>query len=191
MIIGVWGDSIVYGSCDSDGLGWVGRLRKSLPSDDDHQVYNFGVCGETSSDVLKRFQIEAQAVNSNVSIFAVGINDTKYQGDSDVCLVPLDQFTENLKELIVQAQRFSHEIYIISPTHVDEKWRSVRGSRFFNERINEYGTAIAHVARDANIPFIDVSKVLDTGADLADGLHPNAIGYQKLFEVISKQIAKS
>ncbi len=188
MIIGVWGDSIVYGSGDSDGLGWVGRLRKSLPVDDDHQVYNFGVCGETSSDVLKRFRTEAQAVNPSIIIFAVGINDTKYQGDSDVCLVSIDQFTENLKELIMQAQKFTNRIYFVGLTHVDEKWRSVRGSRFLNERIDEYCDETDRVAKNANTPFINISGVVDPDIDLDDGLHPNAQGYQKLFNLIASQI---
>ncbi len=30
MEIGIWGDSITYGAGDSEALGWVGRLRKSL-----------------------------------------------------------------------------------------------------------------------------------------------------------------
>jgi lysophospholipase L1-like esterase len=41
MTIGFWGDSITYGSCDSEGLGWVGRLRRSVSVEDYRQFYNF------------------------------------------------------------------------------------------------------------------------------------------------------
>ena len=35
--------------------------------------------------------------------------------------------------------------------------------------------------------FIDIFGLLDN-ADFEDGLHPNAAGHQKIFEVIKKQL---
>ena len=36
--------------------------------------------------------------------------------------------------------------------------------------------------------FIDMFDVLDPTVDLADGLHPNAKGYQKMFEAIKSEL---
>jgi lysophospholipase L1-like esterase len=33
-----------------------------------------------------------------------------------------------------------------------------------------------------------MSTTLDVVTDLADGLHPNAVGYQKMFELISTKL---
>ena len=78
MTIGIWGDSITYGKGDKEGLGWVSRLRNSLElEDDDIEVYNRGVCGHTSADILKRFVVEAESIEPKKIIFAVGANDAK------------------------------------------------------------------------------------------------------------------
>lgn len=188
MIIGVWGDSITYGSCDSEALGWVGRLRKSLPTDDEHHIYNFGVCGDTSSDLLFRFKTEAEAIKPDYVIFAVGLNDTKYQGESDTNLVPLDQFVANMEDLLAQARVYTDKIVIVGLTRVDEVWRSAKGSRFLNEIIGNYNQQIVSLAKENSLTFIDVFEVLNAETDLADGLHPNTEGYQKLFEVIKSKI---
>ena len=188
MTIGVWGDSIVYGSCDSEALGWAGRLRKVLPTDDYHNLYNFGICGETSEDVLRRFKIEANAIEPSDILFAVGINDSKYPSESDINLVPVTDYRKNLEELVSQAKKFTESITIIGATKVDEEWRSARGSRFFNEEIEQYNTVMQEVAEQHNLIFVDIFEVLEPDTDLADGLHPNAQGYQKMFEAIKDTV---
>ncbi len=189
MIIGVWGDSITYGACDLEGLGWVGRIRKSLPADDDHHVYNFGVCGESSVDLLKRFKIEAEAIDPDTIIFAIGLNDSKYQDETDTNLVSQEQYVANMRELIKQAQKLANKIYVIGLTRVDEAWRSKKGSRFLNEDIMRYNTLCANVAKECEASFVDVIDVVNPKTDLPDGLHPNAQGYQKMFEVIKDKIS--
>ncbi|MFW6210196.1 MAG: SGNH/GDSL hydrolase family protein [Patescibacteria group bacterium] len=188
MEIGIWGDSITFGSCDSEALGWAGRLRKTLPSDDYNQLYNFGICGETTEDLLKRFDIEAKAIEPNKIVFAIGINDSKFPSESDVNNVTLGEFEQNLKELIKQAKNYTNEITFIGLTRVDDEWRSVRGSRFLNEEIEKYDSIIKKVAGEHNCDFISTINVVDPVSDLADGLHPNATGYQKMFERIKSEI---
>ena len=78
MTIGFWGDSITYGAQDSEALGWVGRIRKLLSVDNYRELYNFGVCGDTSESLLERFQEEAIKVKPDIIMFAVGVNDSKY-----------------------------------------------------------------------------------------------------------------
>ena len=176
MTIGVWGDSITFGSCDSEALGWAGRLRKSLPTDDIRHLYNFGICGETSEDLLKRFKIEAEAIEPTDIIFAIGINDSKYPGKTDTNKVSLTDYQSNLEELLAQAKVSTKKITIIGATRVDEKWRSMRGSRFLNEEIQKYNAVMKETTDKHGLVFIDMFDVLDPTVDLADGLHPNVEG---------------
>lgn len=191
MTIGVWGDSITFGSCDSEALGWPGRLRESLPLDDWSELYNFGICGETSADLLKRFEIEASAIQPSDIVFAIGINDSKYPGESEQNKVALSDYKANLEKLIKQAKSFTNKITIVGATRVDDGWKSAKGNRFLNEEIEKYNAAMKEVASQNNLPFIDMFDVLDPAIDLADGLHPNAQGYQKMFEVIKANTALS
>lgn len=184
MTIGVWGDSITFGSCDSEALGWVGRMRKTVSLADYDHVYNFGICGQTSVDLLTRFTVEAQAIRPSHIVFAIGINDSKYPGESNVNNVPLQDYQRNLEELISQAKKFTEKIILISATKVDDTWRSVPTNRFCNEVIEQYNRVMYEIAGQHKLNFINVFDVLDTTSDLADGLHPNTQGYQKLFEYI-------
>lgn len=189
MTIGIWGDSITFGSCDSEALGWPGRLRKSLPLDDWNELYNFGICGETSADLLKRFEIEAKAIQPSDVVFAIGINDSKYPSESEQNKVALSDYKVNLEKLIKEAKSFTDKITIVGATRVDDEWRSAKGSRFLNEEIEKYNAVMKEVANQHNLLFIDMFGVLDPALDLADGLHPNAQGYQKMFEVVKAKIS--
>ena len=188
MKIGIWGDSITFGSCDSEALGWAGRLRKTLPTDDYNQLYNFGICGETSEDILKRFDTEAKAIGPDKIVFATGINDSKFPSESDVNKIPPIEFEQNLNELLQQAKGYTDHITLVGLTKVDDEWRSVRGNRFLNEEIEKYDSIIKKVAGEHNYRFISVIDAVNPITDLADGLHPNAVGYQKMFEKIKSEV---
>lgn len=188
MEIGIWGDSITFGSCDSEALGWAGRLRKTLPADDYSQLYNFGICGETSEDLLKRFDIEAKAIGPDKIVFAIGINDSKLLSESNVNKIPPAEFEQNLNKLLHQAKDYTDQITLLGLTKVDDEWKSVRGSRFLNEEIKKYDSIIREVAKENNYRFISVIDVVDPVTDLADGLHPNAAGYEKMFEKIKSEV---
>jgi len=188
MTIGIWGDSITFGSCDTAGLGWPGRLRKNLPINDDWQLYNFGICGETTEELLQRFSIEAQAIEPEKIIFAIGINDSKFPNESQENCVDIISFRANLVELIQKAQRHTNNIVFIGLTKVDSNWRSTKGSRFLNEEIEKYDNCIEQVAGEHKLSYIPMFELLNTDTDLADGLHPNADGYQKMFTAIQQQL---
>jgi len=187
MEIGIWGDSLTFGSCDSEALGWVGRLRKTLPPGDYSQLYNFGICGETSEDLLKRFDIEAKAIEPDKIVFAVGINDSKFSNESTVNKVPPAEFEHNLNKLILLAKDYTEQITFVGLTKVDDKWISASGDRFVNEEIEKYDSLIKEIAERNDCSYISVTNIIDPKTDLADGLHPSATGYQKMFEKIKSE----
>ena len=188
MKIGIWGDSITFGSCDTEALGWAGRIRKTLPTDDSSHLYNFGICGETSEDLLERFDIEAKAIGPDKIVFAIGINDSKFPNESDINKIPPAKFEQNLNELLQQAKNYTDQITLVGLTKVDDERRSVRGSRFLNEEIEKYDFIIKKVANEHRYRFISVIDVVNPVTDLVDGLHPNASGYQKMFEKIKSEV---
>ncbi len=188
MEIGIWGDSITYGAGDSEALGWVGRLRKLLEKNDDISVYNFGVCGDTTDDLLKRFSVEAEAIKPNVVVFAIGINDSKYPVDETTNKVPLERYKQNMHELLRLAREHTNKIYVVGATKVEEAYIRKSGTRFENKVIQTYNDFLKDVCKSENLTYVDVFDVLDAHADLDDGLHPNAQGYDKLFETIKEFI---
>jgi len=195
MDIGVWGDSITYGSCDVEGLGWVGRLRRIRSAGLDYAAtYERGVCGDTSEGVLARFEKEFDSLiyGLDTVVFAVGINDSARKGIEGEYIVPLEAFTKNMEDVIAQAKEKVAKVYAVGTTNVDESrtvplQNSSTGKVFLNENAKKYNEALREVSTRLKVPFIDVFGILEN-RDLADGLHPNANGYQKLFSVISEAI---
>ena len=194
MDIGVWGDSITYGAGDTEALGWVGRLRKQLEQGGDNSVYNRGNCGDTSRGLLKRFSTELATFTYpvDVVIFAIGMNDVAEGGERNGNEVPLEEFAENVRDLIMQVRTTIQKVSVIGITTVDESRTlpiddSSTHKEFRNTVIHKYNEALQTVCCDTDVRFIDVSDVLGN-TDLDDGLHPNSDGYEKLFAVISKNI---
>lgn len=186
MEIGIWGDSIIYGAGDTMALGWVGRLRKLLEKDEDISVYNFGVCGDTTNDLAKRFLVEADSIKPNVVIFAIGINDSKYPVGETASNVPLESYKQNMRELVKLARKYTDKIHIVGATKVDETSMRESGTRFVNDTIQSYNNFLKEFSESEGLLYVDVFDVLDIHTDLDDGLHPNAQGYEKLFNTIQE-----
>jgi len=61
MSILVFGDSITWGTADFEHGGWVTRLFIELGRDFEIDVYNLGVSGDKTPDLLERFESESKS----------------------------------------------------------------------------------------------------------------------------------
>ena len=84
----IFGNSIIYGAWDKEG-GWVSRLRKFLDEKNLSSgpnfyclVYNLGISGNTTDDLLERFEFEIKQRlkedEETIILFAIGINDSQF-----------------------------------------------------------------------------------------------------------------
>ncbi len=188
----IFGDSMAYGAWDDAG-GWVDRLRQylhGLTLDSHFQsyyfVYNLGIPGNTAADVLARLPGEAAAREPHVMIFAVGINDSRWQEPGHVPQATEAAFRENIARLIADARRFAPAVVCIGLTPVDEHATMPfePGIYFENERIRSFNDTLRQMAKDENVLFCDISGALSPLTDLEDGLHPNRAGHEKLFMLV-------
>ena len=203
----VFGDSITYGAWDKEG-GWVQRLRKFLDeknlTDPDFYclVYNLGVSGNNSKDLLERFEFETkQRLEENeetIIIFAVGINDSQFVHSENKNRISLENFKKNLQELINLAKNFSSKIVFLGLTPVDETkttpipWNTDKSYK--NEYILKYNEIIKTVCEENKIYFVELFeklKEINYQKLLDDGLHPNSEGHKKIFEIIKDFLIKN
>jgi lysophospholipase L1-like esterase len=182
----IFGDSIALGAVDPENGGWVAQLRRYFETNDyDIAVYNQGVSGDNTDDLLKRFKVECEAREPQIIIFAIGINDSQYVKTKDNPRVSLEKFQNNLVELINQAKNFSDKIAFVGLTKVEESkvmpipW-SDEEKFYDNDNIVKYNEVIKKICDDNDLPFIDLLDLLDP-VDLDDGLHPNSEGHKKMF----------
>ncbi|MBS3175346.1 hypothetical protein J4440_05675 [Candidatus Woesearchaeota archaeon] len=181
----IFGDSIVWGSWDPEEGGWVSRLRSYLETSDyEIRVYNCGVSGDNTDNLLQRFDVEATAREPSIVIFAIGINDSQYANSKNNSRVPIERFQYNLQKLINKAKKFTQKIIFLSLTKVDESktmpvpWDTTK--YYDEENVKKYNSKIKDICNKNNLPFIDIFDLLDN-SDLEDGLHPNQEGHKKIF----------
>lgn len=190
MIVCIFGDSITWGANDCEKGGWADCLKDYLMNED-IDAYNLGISGNTTNDLVKRFDNEAEARNPDIIIFAIGINDSLNRNYDKP--VSLDKFKENLLSLSNKAKRFTDKVVFIGLTTVDETKTnpypsSKTGKSYNNQDIGEYDEAIRSFCEDNDLIFVDMAGLLINNEDLCDGLHPSSIGHQKMFEVIKNAI---
>lgn len=205
----VYGDSTVQGFWDTEG-GWVQRLRsyldKKFLSNPDHYypLFNLGVSGDTSKDLLERFQSEtknrlneAQNKRDVVILLSVGTNDSMIINKTKKNQIEITTFAENLRELIALAKKYSDSVCFVGDMPVDENkvdpipWHDTASYR--NEFVKAYQDRAEHLCKEQGMLFIDLySKFIHTNykALLEDGCHPNNEGHQKIFEIVRDELTK-
>jgi acyl-CoA thioesterase I len=192
----IFGDSITWGAVDKAEGGWAQRLKKFIDNNtDEYETYSLGVSGDTTINLLKRFEIESQARNPEIIILAIGTNDSAYINEINNTVIPLDLFEKNIKELINLARKFTQQIVIIGLPKVDESkvqpFRdSSTGKQYANNNLKKYSDKLAEISRENQLIFIDVFNILSV-EDLGDGLHPNENGHKKLYEYIKNKLIEN
>lgn len=184
----LFGDSITWGVEDRVCGGWADRLKTWMYMHDRlADVYNLGISANTSSDVLARFEAEAQARRPDTVVFAIGINDSIWLVDESRSKTSLEQFEQNMHALIEQAHNIAERVICLGITRVDESktmpvyWND--RIHMTNDLIRTYDQVIAQVCQTKQIEYLPLFDLLED-ADLPDGLHPNAEGHEKMFERI-------
>ena len=188
MNICIFGDSISWGACDYQKGGWIERLKSyCMEKYDDVGIYNLGVSGNNTNDLLRRFEEEARARKPDLIIFAIGINDSQYIKIQGNYRVPLGQFKGNLSKLLKDARKMADGVVFVGLTQVDESktmpvpWDLEK--YYDNESINLYDDAIKKFCKQNGIDYISMKEVVEV-IDLEDGLHPNSQGHEKMFKAM-------
>lgn len=184
----IFGDSITWGASDFEKGGWVNRLRNFIDANAyDVEIYNLGIPGDKTKDLLQRFYKECKVRKSNVIIFAIWINDVKYIGNNNKSIVPLDKFQNNLEKLIIQAKNITDKIIFLGLTNVDESktmpifWKWKNTNMFFStQNIIIYNSKLEEICNKSSLLFIDMLNILDN-SDFNDGVHPNDKWHEKMF----------
>ncbi len=198
MRILVFGDSIVYGAWDEEG-GWVQRLRKFIDMrmlsqnfDPYYTVYNLGVSGDKTSDLIKRLDeeipVRIEEKDEVMIIFGIGINDSGRKVD-------LVTFEGNLSKIIKTSKKFASKIVFIGLTPVDESKTVPTGwddsLSYDNQTVQKYDEVIKSVCKLNDVQFVEIFNVMikkDYKKLLEDGLHPNSDGHKEIFNIVKAKL---
>lgn len=194
-----FGHSITQGYWDTEG-GWVQRIRslldkKSLENPDEYyfEVYNLGVSGNDSKQVLNRFESEIEARisedNDTIVFFQLGANDIQYFNEEYRLRTPKEEFEENILDLISKARNYADKIIFVGDPMIaiegpipwaDEKELS-------DSRLKNYTDTVRRKCEKEDIYFVDLRSQYTKqqwSEKLEDGCHPNTQGHKLIFEKV-------
>lgn len=190
----IWirGDSIAWWHCDYIHAGRVEILRKYFyAKNEDISIINLGVSWDTTTDLIKRFEIEYQARNPEIIIFAIWINDSLILKDTNKNQVSKKDFLKNLEKLKNTGQKYTNNLIYIGLTNTNEELLQPvprnTNKYYYNTEIQKYSTILERFCKNNNFDFIPLFWLLED-KELEDGLHPNPDWHQKIAEKIKKHL---
>lgn len=178
------GDSYVNGTGDPAYLGWPGRACAASRSDETAiTCYNLGIRGDTSADVLMRWEREVTSrrliPHDGRVVFGFGANDCWIEDGKP--RVDRADTVRNTEEILSRAYSLFPTLMIGPPPGIDE---DEHGRRV------EISSLIGTIARKADVPYLEVIHKLHAGgvwqseAALGDRIHPGEGGYSALAELV-------
>ncbi|HZM64343.1 MAG TPA: GDSL-type esterase/lipase family protein [Candidatus Saccharimonadales bacterium] len=208
----VFGASITHGIGGEQG-GWVDKLKNWLHQEmaDVHgaglqcAVYELGVIGNTTRDIVGRFEVETLArieqkdPKNTYILFSAGTNDSKASSKPDNYLYTPDEFATNAQAFIRLAKEYANHVWCVGLVPVDQakvhpKRNPLTGgtSYFENQRIHRFEEALALACKTEKIPCITLFDTAPTDWTkqylTADGMHPNDAGHQWIFEQVRPKL---
>lgn len=201
MRILFFGDSITQGFWARDA-GWVELLRRhfdrkaleDLQHRDQPTIFNLGISGDTTDDLLSRIENETKARiwqdQPVIVAIAIGTNDDVFVSHNPNASA--ESYKLNLQNIIDKIKPIAQSIILIGSTACDEKltdpvpWANIS---YTNRELEHAERVIREVAEINNITFIpmfsEFKAALDAGDDLLeDGLHPNDNGHKFIADKI-------
>lgn len=182
------GDSITDGgrrtSSAGYGEGYVNQARSLLLARYPQlrlRIVNHGVPGDTTRDLLRRWERDVIVEQPDWLAVMIGINDVwRWFGAYSTEAVPLSEYEANLRELLSQARSAtSARLILLTPYMIEPNRRQP-----MRRQMDCYGQALRQLAPDFAALLVDTQAAFDQvlGHTLAsdwsdDQIHPNRAGH--------------
>lgn len=189
------GDSITFGKGAGPGKGWADRLRAFFePRDPNNALYNLGIPGNSSTDLLERAGKELEArvryvypEDRFVILIAIGTNDSRGMGIPENIQTKPEKYRENIERVVDLAKDHTKHVVLIGLPPVDESLMPFEDTYFNNLNIEKFNGILEAVAKNKGVQYCKIYEEFfrkDHRKLLADGLHPNNEGHELIYERI-------
>ena len=185
------GDSITHGPLHTKGYRsytehFRERLKEKFKNNiiKEHiMVFNTGVSGATTRDIIRDFNICVNIYNPDIVFIMLGMNDSSNE------IVPLEEYRKNILELINKVRKIG-AIPILQTSNIIKMDLSRKSLKFYMDVIRE-------VARENNVMLInhyshweDLEKENSNIKNelLSDLIHPNEKGHIEIVKFIFKEL---
>jgi len=191
----VFGASTAFGRVDPEGGGFAGRLKRYHESKNkNNALFNLGISGEGTQEMLKRFTNECSPRRPDLIILNTGINDFSRRGSPQAQTKNGTKHRDNLRTLLVAARGLA-QVILLTPhqalANQTIKASDAHGDIFYLQEDLQLGYQTAlELAEELKIRVLDLvslfaNQPIDTWCD-KDLLHLNAQGHEQVFKEIQK-----
>lgn len=193
MKICVFGGSTTWGQDDTTHGGWVTLLQLDLAKNN-HYLYNLGISGDTTNEMVSRTTSEIKCRKPKLVIFSIGLNDSALIAPELKPRVSKIEFENNISLLLQKAQQLNTQIIFIGPTTVTESkttpipWDTTK--HYTNSSAINFDRYLEVFCTNNNVDFISLISILKEADISNDGLHPNTSGHHKIYETVKPYIKK-
>ena len=172
------------GLFDNLGHGYVRMIENLLSACYPQirlRITNSGVGGNTSKDLLERFDRDVVSLHGDWVSICIGINDVWRQFDSPAMLdaqVDLNHYESNLEKMILAIKDNSKGFFLCTPYYMEPNRQDM-----MRKRMDEYSDVCRELAEKYHGILVDFQAMFDQyfavrhSSRIAwDRVHPNEIG---------------
>lgn len=145
------------------------------------RVTNSGISGNTSRDLLQRFDRDVVDLKPDWVSICIGINDVWRQFDSPAILsdaVDTEEYEKNVEQMILKVKDSVKGIFILTPYYMEPNREDM-----MRKRMDEYGAICKKLADKYGCIFVDFQKMYEDYCKIRhssyiawDRIHPNQVG---------------
>lgn len=172
------------GLFDNIGKGYVRVIESMLSAyypEVKIRVMNAGVSGDTSRDLLERFNRDVVGLNPDWVSVCIGINDVWRQFDTPAIIdgqVMPEEYKQNVEKMILAVKGNVKGIFILSPYYIE-----INKCDFMRKTMDKYVEICNELADKHNCIFVNFQKMYEAYCKIRhssyiawDRVHPNQIG---------------
>ncbi len=180
---------------DSLGFGYVRHIENMLVAwypEVNVRVVNSGISGNTSRDLLQRFERDVTSLAPQWVSICIGINDVWRQFDSPHMAdrhILTAEYEQNVEKMILQAKMCSKGVFVLSPYYIEPLKQDAMRSQMDN-----YVVICKQLSEKHGCIFVDLQQMFDDFCAIQhssrvswDRVHPN----QMAATLIAKTFLKS
>lgn len=170
------GDSLTWGFPYGPKYSWVHMLEQVL----DIELVNQGINGNTTGDMLYRFERSVLNYQPTHVVIMGGTNDV-------FCQLSFDRIVLNLQKMAEKALAEGIKVIFGTPAGVDYPEEERRLARV-RQWIKDYAQENSLPVIDFGAAYFDEQGKVRAELLLADGAHPTQKGYEAMFKQIDPNI---
>ena len=178
------------------------------------RVINAGVGGNTTAMGRARFEKDVLSRSPDLVIIGFGINDSAVdvwkKPPSDKPRLPRSEYEENLRYFVRALKGKNARVILMTPNPL--RWTAVLKQTYgkppynpddpdgFNLLLRGYAESVRKIAREENVPLVDVFAAFGAHATragasvdelLLDGMHPNDRGHRIVADLLLEAIPRA